>query len=25
VVQTVIFVILSDLFFSTIFYAIGWT
>jgi hypothetical protein len=24
-VQTVIFVILSDLFFSTIFYAIGWT
>jgi phospholipid/cholesterol/gamma-HCH transport system permease protein len=25
VVQTIIFVILSDLFFSTIFYAIGWT
>jgi hypothetical protein len=25
VVQTVIFVILSDLFFSTVFYAIGWT
>jgi len=25
VVQTVIFVVLSDLFFSTIFYAIGWT
>jgi phospholipid/cholesterol/gamma-HCH transport system permease protein len=25
VVQTVIFVILSDLFFSAIFYAIGWT
>jgi hypothetical protein len=24
VVQTVIFVVLSDLFFSTIFYAIGW-
>jgi hypothetical protein len=24
-VQTVIFVVLSDLFFSTIFYAIGWT
>jgi hypothetical protein len=23
-VQTVIFVVLSDLFFSTIFYAIGW-
>ena len=24
VVQTVIFVVLSDLFFSTVFYAVGW-